>query len=877
MIPLNHLRIVDETLPGQYTFYRGNKKSQIDYILTDKSGLSHITNMNFINKDWQISDHTPITLNICYKIPLDFNHLYVRAQELNRCPSACLEKPVSMKKWTFRPNVCTDMFRNSRVILEDIITNTANYEPNQVCDKLLDTLQSQMRKAIRTTRVRNNNQSFSTMDNILSNVNDKFEIYKLSIENQQSATVIENHAEQYNAAVNHVTHQLVERHHKVWCDRIKTYSEKELWSRIDWNGKMNLKAPRDPPVLEDLSSHFEQLYAIPDDESMDEIARLNSEIYIPILDDPITLDEVERAGRQMKKGGYDLPNGIIGPIMTACGDIIMCLMNLLFTAHHPMYLDISLLCALPKKGDLSLPKNYRGIQMMPLLAGWYDRILTNRLLNWIPISCEQTAFKKGKSTIQQIFTIRLIMALCKKKRKKLYIAFFDVEKAFDKVSRLLLLRKIVTLGIGHQMLNALKRIYTTSYCTLQFMNRISETFQTYCGIKRGAHSSVLLFIVFMDGVVDYLKSKCDPEPILDDLHCLLHADDTVIISTDKDKFTHKCNHLIEYFSVNKLRLNISKSAYLIIGNNRNADKTPLVLKSGCINYESQYTYLGVPITDSGSIAQDLKAHLKLRRPSIIVKLGRFLGANSMCPIAIKLKVLRACVNSSLLYGCEAWSGVSLIQIDALHRKVLKLCLGVRSNTPNELAFIETNMSPVSTTVYALQKRFWEKLKEETRFNNDSHLAHLVTLAEECNVPLIRYYNGLDTAAVGHGLQAMKQLVKAKGEEDALNKCGQYLDINPDLTPWDNYFTTVLSEPDRQILTKYRCGAHRLRLETGRWDKTPRNNRLCACGTEVQTVRHVLYRCPIVMIAQQQPMLPMKDFVKTRDCAVTLRHIETLPL
>ena len=40
------------------------------------------------------------------------------------------------------------------------------------------------------------------------------------------------------------------------------------------------------------------------------------------------------------------------------------------------------------------------------------------------------------------------------------------------------------------------------------------------------------------------------------------------------------------------------------------------------------------------------------------------------------------------------------------------------------------------------------------------------------------------------------------------------------------------------------GAHKLRLEAGRWDRTPRDERLCGCDTEVQTVEHIIYRCPL---------------------------------
>ena len=51
------------------------------------------------------------------------------------------------------------------------------------------------------------------------------------------------------------------------------------------------------------------------------------------------------------------------------------------------------------------------------------------------------------------------------------------------------------------------------------------------GIKQGALSSVILF--------KELKEKCESEPIIYDLHCLLHADDTLVLHIDL--FIRKCN------------------------------------------------------------------------------------------------------------------------------------------------------------------------------------------------------------------------------------------------------------------------------------------------------------------------------------------------
>lgn len=878
MLPLNHLSQANRQLPGQFTFHRGNKKSQIDYVLTNAKGLKNVNNMDFINKDWHVSDHVPITVTLNLPLPDDLKTLYIRSCELNAVASAATSKIKTMKRISFNQDACAAYLNECRPEMEQALL-LANEHTN-TCEIVTQTIQDSIKSSIQKSRVKRIKPNLVNMENIMSDANNQYEKYISTINNNGTNEEIRMASEQYNTARNRVTPALIDEHHRMWGDQISGDSDRDIWARIDWNGKLNRLPPPNPPTTDELASHFEELYKTPDNETLADIAAIKTDMYIPELDDNIDIEEVKDAGKQMKKGGFDFPKAVIEPLFNTCGDIILGLMNLLFGVFHPITLGLSILCALPKKGNLSLPRNYRGIQMMPLLAVWYDRIIANRLTRWISISYEQTAFQKGKSTIHQILILRLIIMLCKKKKKTLYLAFFDIEKAFDKVSRVLLLKRLVQMGIGHCMLETLKRMYSTTHCVLQFMGEFSEQFQTFCGIKQGAHSSVLLFIVFMDGLVGYLKSKCEMEYILGDLHCLLHADDTVVLSNSRDDFVRKCNHLMDYFENNKLKLNLGKSAYMIIHGKKHEAKDPLHLKSGIIAYKPLYVYLGIPISDTGSIVNDLKEHIKLRRPSIIVKLCKFLEMNNTCPIPIKLKVLKACVNSSLLYGCETWGGTNINQVEIIHRRALKMILGVRTNTPTDVIMIESGTLPLRASISSQQKRFWTKVTQDSIDHNDAPLARLLNMARECRIPYVRHYdNLLDTdhnnpndfarVEIEHIISNIRTIA-----EDNLSKQGQYKAVNPDLTSPKMYRTATLTESDRKILTRYRCGSHKLKIETGRWDKTPRAQRICPCQVECQTLEHVLYRCARTEHLTR-PDSPIHQYSMTMNCAKQLRNIETI--
>ena len=101
----------------------------------------------------------------------------------------------------------------------------------------------------------------------------------------------------------------------------------------------------------------------------------------------------------------------------------------------------------------------------------------------------------------------------------------------------------------------------------------------YTGIKQGAASSVILFIALLDDIIDTLKERCESEPLLNDLHCLLHADDTLLLSTNRVLFVNKCNTLIELFQEKKMSLNYKKSVYMLINGKRDDIKCVLKLNA----------------------------------------------------------------------------------------------------------------------------------------------------------------------------------------------------------------------------------------------------------------------------------------------------------
>ncbi len=100
----------------------------------------------------------------------------------------------------------------------------------------------------------------------------------------------------------------------------------------------------------------------------------------------------------------------------------------------------------------------------------YGRILTGRLMQVTEkkvlmqvtekkVSDEQGGFKKGKSCVDQIFAVKMLLGEYLRKDRKLYAAFMDLEKAYDRVDRKALWDVLKIYGVGGQLMEGIKVFY----------------------------------------------------------------------------------------------------------------------------------------------------------------------------------------------------------------------------------------------------------------------------------------------------------------------------------------------------------------------------------------------------------------------------------
>ncbi len=89
------------------------------------------------------------------------------------------------------------------------------------------------------------------------------------------------------------------------------------------------------------------------------------------------------------------------------------------------------------KGNREECNNYRGISLLSVPSKIYGRILNERLtmITGKSVGNEQGGFWKGRGSEDQIFAVKILVEKYLEKDRKLFGAFMDLEKAYDRADR----------------------------------------------------------------------------------------------------------------------------------------------------------------------------------------------------------------------------------------------------------------------------------------------------------------------------------------------------------------------------------------------------------------------------------------------------------
>ena len=224
----------------------------------------------------------------------------------------------------------------------------------------------------------------------------------------------------------------------------------------------------------------------------------------------------------------------------------------------------------------------------------WERIIENRIREIVELGNIQFRFRKGMSTTEPIFALRILQEKYQERKKDLHMVLVDLEKAYDRVPRDLIWWALRKKNIPEAYITIIQDMYKETKTRVKTRCGLTHYFNIGVGLHQGSTLSPLLFIII---IMDVLASTIQRDPPW----AMLYADDLVICEETISEVEQQLDSWREVLEGKGLRISRKKTEYL-----RPARSSEEVCLAGVpIPCTNTFKYLGSTIEATGGCGADV--------------------------------------------------------------------------------------------------------------------------------------------------------------------------------------------------------------------------------------------------------------------------------
>jgi hypothetical protein len=367
------------------------------------------------------------------------------------------------------------------------------------------------------------------------------------------------------------------------------------------------------------------------------------------------------------------------------------------------------------KGDALECGSYRGIKLLDHAMKVLERVIENRVKSKVCINDMQFGFRSGRGTTDAIFIVRQIQERFLEKKKDLWMAFIDLEKAFDRVPREVVWWALRRLGVEEWLVKVIRAMYEGVTTAVKMNDGESGGIEVKVGLHQGSVLSPLLFIIVLEALSTDFRAGLPWE--------LFYADDLCLIAETEEKLMVKIRCWKKGMESKGLRVNMSKTKVMcckvgagqvektgkwpcgvcrkgvgvnsilctkckqwvhkrcsgisarlnaaasdfrckscVEGIKGGEEKSEMVIENvGNLEYVNKFCYLGDMIGAGGGADEASRARVRCAW-SKFRELSPLLTSRGVS-LKVKGRLYSACVQSVMIYGSETWP----MKLEALQR------------------------------------------------------------------------------------------------------------------------------------------------------------------------------------------------------------------
>ena len=199
----------------------------------------------------------------------------------------------------------------------------------------------------------------------------------------------------------------------------------------------------------------------------------------------------------------------------------------------------------------------------------WEKIIDGWIRDETSIGAEQFGFMLGRSTMDAVFSLRVIMEKYREGQKGLHMVFIDLEKAYDWVPQQEVWRCMREKGVPEKYVKIIQdmydRVQTHVWCSVGE----TEKFPVKVGLHQGSALSPYLFNLIMDVISAEVR---DEAPL-----SMLFADDIILSSSQHENVEKKLEEWRKVMEERGLKISRRKPEHLQY--NKEGD--------GCIRLQDQ--------------------------------------------------------------------------------------------------------------------------------------------------------------------------------------------------------------------------------------------------------------------------------------------------
>ena len=365
----------------------------------------------------------------------------------------------------------------------------------------------------------------------------------------------------------------------------------------------------------------------------------------------------------------------------------------------------------------------------------------------------------------------------------------------------------------------------------------------------------------------------------------MYADDLVVLSLSLDDLQIKLNNLKEYCQEWGLEVNRSKTKVMVFAKYGHKQPTRnIYIGSEPLEWVSSYKYLGIEVHNNGNMTNSSK-NLCKRSWKAIYMLNASLKNINVKP-STRLSLFDRLVCPILHYNSEVWGTImnlpenkrneinfwkkmESLPFEMLHIRYMKIIMGVHSKATNAAVRGELGRYPIGICIVKNMLKYWDHL-EDDKYNNPI----LKEAKNECNNLIDingTWFNSMKQIFDIFDIRWMgtrpnnwtkKQLIKkmrTSYENYWKNNIGDVADLNGKLSTYrkikssfrkEKYLDAIRDTKNRKAMSAFRISAHRLEIESYRYQKNiPRNERFCSLCTPDNKI-HIGDEFHAMMVCEQ---------------------------